>query len=232
MFWAGLQTYRNFPEIVIAVKLPKNIKKFPKNWEVFKNSRSFWKFTRKFPPLCKPSSGWLPEGCFFWGVAMWLPGGCLRCYEWLPGGLSSIGVAMWLPGGVSSGVLLCGCQEVAKVIWVVVRSLFLLRCCYVVARGLLRCLVVSRRLFLLGCCYVVAWGMLRCSGWFPEGCFFSGVFLCGCQGIVIGCFWVVARSLCLLGCCYVVCLGVAKVFWVVSRRLFLLGVAIWLPGGC
>ncbi len=114
-------------EIVIAVKLPKNIKKFPKNWKVFKNSRSFWKFNRKFP---------------FANLAL---GGCQRV--------------------VSSGVLLCGCQEVAKVLWVVARKLYLLGCCYVVAR----------RLRLLGCCYVVARRLLRWSGWLSGVCFFWGV---------------------------------------------------------
>ncbi len=36
-------------------------------------------------------------------------------------------------------MVLGGCQGVVKVFWVVAMRLFFLRCCYVVARGLLRC---------------------------------------------------------------------------------------------
>ncbi len=34
-------------------------------------AKGFWVVARRLLRC----SGWLPEGCFFWGVVMWLPGG-------------------------------------------------------------------------------------------------------------------------------------------------------------
>jgi len=52
------------------------------------------------------------------------------------------------------------------VFWVVARRLFLLGCCYVVARGFLRYSGwLPEGYFFLRCCYVFARGLLRCSGW-------------------------------------------------------------------